>query len=393
MVLPPNVSPLSKRERAKTMTDSHLPASVAVIGAGIFGVSTAVHLARLGVPTTLLNDGPIMNGASGRSLAWLNSARRRSSQYHYLRLLGMERYRMLALQNPGLHWLKFGGGLTWDADDDGNEIEDVFAFERARGYQSMHLDRTQVSSITPGIDSNAITRQGAIFNPAEGWVDLPSLCRHLLDEFENLGGVLRPEVGNCVVAVEDGRVAGVSAMEAGFVAADAVLVAAGPQVPAMAAALGQKIADATPISMLVITEPVSHSLKAVLNTPRVALRPAPDGKLALDSAWSEEEIFIDDHGSYQIDQGTVDQLLREASAVLEGNPVLQAKSVHIGPKPIPGDGEPVFGELDTVRGCYVAFSHSGATLGLIAGELLAEEIATGKPNPVLEQFRPGRFSA
>jgi glycine/D-amino acid oxidase-like deaminating enzyme len=45
-----------------------------------------------------------------------------------------------------------------------------------------------------------------------------------------------------------------------------------------------------------------------------------------------------------------------------------------------------------VPGCFVAFTHSGATLGLIAGELLSDEILTGKQHPMLATFRPGRFS-
>jgi glycine/D-amino acid oxidase-like deaminating enzyme len=39
----------------------------------------------------------------------------------------------------------------------------------------------------------------------------------------------------------------------------------------------------------------------------------------------------------------------------------------------------------------VAFTHSGATLGLIAGELIAEEVVQRAPHPLLDPFRPGRF--
>jgi glycine/D-amino acid oxidase-like deaminating enzyme len=77
------------------MNASTKPSKVVVIGGGIFGVSTAVHLARLGVSTVLINDGPLANGASGRSLAWLNSARKRTDAYHRLRLAGIDRYRTL----------------------------------------------------------------------------------------------------------------------------------------------------------------------------------------------------------------------------------------------------------------------------------------------------------
>ena len=46
-----------------------------------------------------------------------------------------------------------------------------------------------------------------------------------------------------------------------------------------------------------------------------------------------------------------------------------------------------------VAGLHVAFTHSGATLGLIAGELLADQIVTGEAHPLLATFGPGRFLA
>jgi glycine/D-amino acid oxidase-like deaminating enzyme len=63
----------------------------------------------------------------------------------------------------------------------------------------------------------------------------------------------------------------------------------------------------------------------------------------------------------------------------------------MGPKPIPGDGEPVLGRVDEIGGLHLAFTHSGATLALIAGELLAREIRSGEPHPMLTPFNPRRF--
>jgi glycine/D-amino acid oxidase-like deaminating enzyme len=84
--------------------------------------------------------------------------------------------------------------------------------------------------------------------------------------------------------------------------------------------------------------------------------------------------------------------MREVSAVLAGNPALELDSYGVGPKPVPKDGEPVLGALDGITGYHVAFTHSGATMGLIAGELLAREIVTGEMSPLLASFRPGRFA-
>ncbi|OHV23011.1 FAD-binding oxidoreductase [Rhizobium sp. RMa-01] len=375
------------------MNASPKPSNVVVIGGGIFGVSTAVHLARLGIATVLVSDGPLANGASGRSLAWLNSARKRSDAYHRLRLAGIDRYRTLAARYPDAPWLRFDGGLTWDADDAGNEIAEVFDFERDLGYHAQWLAQENIADATPGVDTGAVTPQGAIFNPGEGWVDLPSLIGLLAEEFRSLGGQVVTDAGRATIDVDGARVCGVSAADGRRWDAESVLLAAGGDVPAIVAEAGQHIDDATPVALLVRTKPIRHSLKAVLNTPRIAIRPTPNGGFALDSAWSEEEVGVKPDGSYDVRQSTLDGLLREASKVLEGNPTLEIDDYGVGPKPIPGDGEPVFGELPSIWGYFVAFSHSGATLGLIAGELLADEIATGRRHPLLAEFRPERFSA
>ena len=373
------------------MHASTRPSKVVVVGGGIFGVSTAVHLARLGVQTTLINDGALANGASGRSLAWLNSARRRSDAYHRLRLAGIDRYRTLSVKYPDATWLRFDGGLTWDADDADNDIAAVFDYERDLGYDAQLLAPDQIAKTTPGVDARSVTRQGAIFNPGEGWVDLPSLIGILAEEFRALGGEIVTDAGRATVNVQGGRASGVTTAGGADWAADAVLLAAGGEVPAIVALAGQHIGDDTPIALLVRTKPIKHPLKAVLNTPRVAIRPTPDGAFALDSAWSEEEVIKKADGSYEIKLSTLEGLLLEASKVLEGNPKLEIADYGVGPKPIPGDGEPVFGELQAIPGYFVAFSHSGATLGLIAGELLAHEIATGRRHPLLASFRPERF--
>ncbi|MDX8461871.1 NAD(P)/FAD-dependent oxidoreductase [Mesorhizobium humile] len=362
-----------------------------VVGAGVFGVSTAFHLARLGVQTTIVNDGAVANGASSRSLAWLNSARKRSAAYHKLRIQGLERYKAFAASHDCSAWLRFDGGLTWDADDASNQIAEIHRHEQSIGYQTQLLAPSELSAVTPGVDPRAVSPQGAIFNAGEGWVDLPSLINLLLAEFRERGGRILSDAGSADVTLANGRVSGVKTTSGEVVGADVVVVATGPAVPAMAAKVGRHIGDGTTRALLVFSKPVPHPLRAVLNTPRVAIRPTPNGAFALDSAWSEEEVIVRDDGTYEAKPSTIAGLLKEASSVLEGNPRLVLQSLHVGPKPIPADGEPVVGQLTDIPGYHVVFSHSGATLGLIAGELLAGEIVSGTANPLLEPFRPSRF--
>lgn len=374
------------------MTDKTISSAV-IIGAGIFGVSTGVQLARRGIRVTILNDGPAANGASGRSLSWLNSARMRSEPYHRLRMAGIDRYRTLFAQYPDTDWLRFDGGLTWDADDAANEIAAAYRHEVSLAYDAQHLAVGEVAAVTPGLDARAITPQGAIFNAGEGWVDLPVLIDLLLQEFAALGGVLVTDQGAARVIIENGHACGAQTASGDRFEAEAVVVATGPAVPKVVAESGVTIGDGTPIALLVQTKPLNHPLRAVLNTPRVAIRPAPGGTFSLDADWAADEgVTLHPDGSYAVDDAVVDALMAEASRVMEGNPKLEIASIGVGGKPIPGDGEPVIGALKAIPGYYVAFSHSGATLGLIVGELLAYEIATASEHPMLETFRPERFA-
>ncbi len=375
------------------MTDNTISSAV-IIGAGIFGVSTGVQLARRGIQVTILNDGPAANGASGRSLSWLNSARMRSEPYHRLRIAGIDRYRTLASQNPDAEWLRFDGGLTWDADDERNEIDAAYRYEVSLGYDAQWLSGADVARVTPGVNASAVTPQGAIFNPGEGWVDLPALIELLLKEFFALGGALVTDQGAARAVIEGGRAVGAETATGGRFAADAVVLATGPAVPRMAAESGQTIGDGTPVALLVQTKPLAHPLRAVLNTPRVAVRPGPGGVFSLDADWAADEgVALRPDGGFDIDDSIVAALLEEAARVMEGNPKLEVGSIGVGGKPIPGDGEPVVGAVKAIPGYYVVFSHSGATLGLIMGELLAYEVALGTEHPMLEPFRPERFAS
>jgi len=141
----------------------------------------------------------------------------------------------------------------------------------------------------------------------------------------------------------------------------------------------------------VTTESLPHNLTAVLNTPRVSLRPAPGGALAVDSDWPNVSITHDADGAYGVPDAVVTALLAEASRVLLGHPPLAAARCGIGLKPIPGDGDPVLGGVDDLPGLSLAFTHSGATLGLIVGELLAYEIVEGTIHPMLAEFNVRRF--
>lgn len=363
---------------------------VVVLGGGVLGVSTACHLARAGVAVTLVTEGPLTSGASGRSLAWLNSAAVRSEPYHRLRLAGIDRYRTLASRLGPVGWLRFTGSLTWLADPDDLQRDHEHAI--AHGYDSRWLSRSEVADLVPGVAPDAVPATGALLRAGEGWVDLPTLSRLLADELVRRGGRVLTGTGPARPVVVGGAVVGVRTSAGERVAADTVVLASGHTVPGLLAELGIAVPDATQLALQVGTARVRTDLASVLNTPGASVRPTPTGGLVVDADWASAQVVSHPNG-YAVPPDVVDGLLTAASGVLSGHPPLEVDRVGVGPKPVPGDGEPVLGGLDDVAGLSVAFTHSGATLALIVGELLADEITSGRAHPMLAPFHARRFPA
>jgi len=372
------------------MSEKSVAKTVVVLGGGVLGVSTAWQLAKAGARVTLVTEAELCSGASGRSLSWLNSAGERSQPYHALRMAGIDRYRTLFARHPDLDWLRFDGALCWAADDEAG-TKARHAYEKALGYDSHLVDQTTVSHVDPKVNATALDSV-AIANPGEGWVSLPHLVEHLVQELKAAGGEVIEHAGKASVIVTAGRAAGVRSEKRGEFIADRVLVACGPWTPEVVAPLGVHIANGSPVSMLVTSTVQDRGLKVVMNTPRAAIRPNPGNTLAVDHDWYEEDIVAHADGRYSIDEAVVSQLMVEAGRLVGDGSPLAAQSWKIGLKPVPGDGEPVVGELKNVPGCFVAFTHSGATLALILGELLTDEMLTGAKHPMLSTFRPERFS-
>jgi glycine/D-amino acid oxidase-like deaminating enzyme len=365
---------------------------VGVIGGGVIGVSSAYHLARRGAKVYLVTEGALASGASGRSLSWINSAGIRSEHYHQFRMIAIDRYRTLFAREPTVGWLRFDGGLRWLSPERVRTLGEIHAHEVAHGYDSQLLTPDQVAARIPGVNAAAVPASGAIWNPGEGWVDLSSLINYMAQELIKLGGELITDAGEASVKASAGRVTAVRTEGRGDIEVDAALLATGSKVPQMAAQFDVTIPNATTTALSIKTRPVESLLRVVLNTPRASLRPTPDGALAVDSDWTQPFIDVQADGTYRAPAETIKELLAEASQLLADTPQLTAATCRIGPKPIPGDGEPVLGPLGKITGLYVAFTHSGATLALIIGELLAYEMITGQPHPLLGPFAVRRFT-
>jgi glycine/D-amino acid oxidase-like deaminating enzyme len=63
----------------------------------------------------------------------------------------------------------------------------------------------------------------------------------------------------------------------------------------------------------------------------------------------------------------------------------------VGYRPTPADGFPAVGRLPGIAGLFLAVTHSGITLAPAIGRFLAEEIRSGRRDPLLAPYGPERF--
>lgn len=368
------------------------PRSVVVIGAGILGLATAARLVAQGARVIVLSLAGSHRTASLRSFSWLNSLGRHTASYQQLREQGLQRYRALAQTLGEPAWLRFSGSLSWVPEGDGAALKMLHTHLMAIGYPVQWLSQAQASRVEPALAMTAISAEGVLNAPNEGWVDLPPLLDVLRRAVVDAGGIVQETARAPWVRTSQGAVDGVVLHDGTMLDADAVVVAAGAATPSILRENGLTMPARSTLSGLVWARVRGNcALTSVVRTPAISVRPCADGSLVLHADAADVQVQGDETQGYRLSAATVASVLEDTRAMLAGAPKLDVLGVGAGLRPIPGDGHPVVGALPNIPGYYVAFSHSAATLGPLLGELLADEILEDTVSPLLADFRPDRF--
>lgn len=369
-----------------TQTNVHL-----VIGGGIIGSAIAARLADRGAKVTLIDDTSEEEPASVRTLGWVNDAAPTLPEYSRLRIIGRERL-LQAQGRSKRQWYGYSGRLDWVSEGGrqalptaSETVNESIAEETARlagiGEDAYLLRPDEAARIEPTLDPSTI-KGPVLYNASEGWVDLPELIAELREQVISRGGVIehRRVVG---LVLQGDRVLGVTTDEGEQFVADSVTVAAGANTPALLASAGIDLPADTNIGVTVITEPLSAPPRVLLRAPYAGARPDHQGRLVIVAGSLADRL---EGGAVPAD--AIDSVLDHVSGFLVGRPVLQVQRVHVGRRPIPGGGLPVVGAVATRPGLSVAFTHSGATVGLLIGQLLADELIGDPSSNLLASFRP-----
>jgi glycine/D-amino acid oxidase-like deaminating enzyme len=367
---------------------------IAIIGAGIIGAATADQLSRAGARVTLVDAQDPGHGASGTSLAWLNSNNKQPRDYHDLSVQGIEEWRRLAGGLGEPPWYVPTGSIAWaDTDDGRTDLAGRVARLRDWGYPAAELTEARLAQLEPQL--RLPTGAHVAHFASEGFLHGRRAVQALVARAQ--AGAAAVVTGSPVDAVEsDGTVVtGVRLADGRRITADAFVICAGAATPGLLAELGISVAlvpaDApqSPAPSLVGHVATGAPLiRRVVQSPALSTRPLQSAGLYLEAG--DLNGTVDAHTEAATLDRHLAELVTRARAIL---PALREKvpvSGRICVRPLPTDGLPIIGWLPTLGNAYLIVTHSGMTLGALLGRLATAELL-GTPQSVLQPYRPTRF--
>ena len=358
---------------------------VAVVGAGIIGASVAYHLTRRGAKVEVVEAARPGAGTSTATFAYLNAIRH-PKPYAAFRLSAMDYWHRLAGE-LGAGDLVHADGALFCADNPGDTTQlQAHAADAAEiGLKTQWLSRDAVmEDLEPDLDLPD-TGQPVLRVPQEGRLEVGPMIGRLLAAALDGGASLRK---GAVRRIETGGPALRLHLVDGVLAADRMVVCAGPQTSDVLSAAGIALPIERRPGVTIVTRPTALRLRHVVYARKVHF--VPDGAGRILAGRTDYRTVLPSREEAAAHGAETLGLLRP---LLRGFDDAEPECVRIGVRSIPGDGLPVVGPIPGLDGVYVAVSHSGISLGALIGLCAAEEIVDRTTPASLLPYRPDRFAA
>ena len=240
---------------------THSP-HIAVIGAGILGMFTAVNLIERGAQVTVIDASSIASGSSGRSIG--NVGTQFTDPFNLmLRRHSLRQYR--ALEARGLDFNRIGYLRLARTDAQMARIEETATLRVQAGFRSQVISAEALTQLVPHMDPQGFA--GGMFGPDDGFIDPPHACTMLAEDLRAAGGVLRQY---CRVLGLVRRPVGGYRLETDkeAVDCDAVVNAGGAWAPSIAALLGQTLhvrPERHEAMAILLDEPLPYTMPMVMD--------------------------------------------------------------------------------------------------------------------------------
>lgn len=364
------------------------PSRVVIVGGGIWGCSIAYHLARAGVPEVLvLERRELASGNTSQAAGLVGQLR--ASEPMARAIMGvvarLARWEAEHGEDPGFR--QVGSLKLALTEGRAAELQGHVAQARRWGLEVELISPREAQARVPLLETKGM--KACAFIPTDGYAEPYTLAMALARAARRLGVRLRTQSPVTAITVRRGRVTGVATPD-GPVPAEAVVVAAGPWVELIGAALGLRWPTVPIRHQLWVTAPMDGVPRdmPVVRVPdaSVYIRPEVGGVLLggfegcpksvamaeLPPAFAIEET--------ERDLGVLEELGRGLTRAF---PALQAAPIIRGCAGLPTftpDGEYLIGEVPRIRGLFVAAGCNaiGIAGSLLIGEWVSELILDGK---------------
>ena len=369
-------------------------ADVVVVGGGVMGCSILYNLAARGVTNTLLLERSVLgSGSTGRSQAIIRT--------HYsnpftaaMAWESLQIYRDFQQRLGGPSGFVETGYFVMVGEDDRQAMESNIALNRTVGIDTYLVSLEEAATIAPMLDVNGVT--SVAYEPRSGYADPYAVTTTYARAARELGATVQMGAEALSVQVENGRVTGV-VTNAGTVATDTVVVAAGPWAPPLLGPLGFDI----PL------EPVRHQVVQIQRPwdilpqhPAVAdiatkASFRPDGDQFTLIGVGEDEIVDRDSFNPAVDLEPAAAAFERASRRMPALGQGYFRGGWAGLFTVTPDWHPVLDRVEGAEGAYcaVGFSGHGFKLAPMIGAVMSELVTEGEATSVdIKPLRASRFS-
>lgn len=354
---------------------------IIVIGAGVIGLAIAEQLALTDAEVTILDAGAAMGATSSRGLAWVNASNKSPWPYFQLNAEGVRAHaeQSTKAQEPWFHQVGTVAAQSYRSGLD-SRLDDHTRW----GYQFSE-GRLEEFLGEGGLRESFLDEEALLY-PQEGWIDTELFKKKSLQNIQEKQGVVHEHTPVVSIEVSENGIH-IETADGTIHVTDAVINAAGTGAPAVAAMVGRNLPMRNRWGVIAQVQTVGNPMGHVLMHDLLDIRPGLAGSHFLHSD--------------QVD-ATLPENPEEADLSSQLNELLErAKQLHsmfddavlidstVGLRPIPSDGLPVIGPVNSVPGYYEAISHSGLTVAPVLGEILSRMVMK-KP---IEELDLSLFSA
>ena len=366
---------------------------VAVIGAGVIGVTVAAELARKGADVVLFDQSSPGAGTSSTSYAWLNSNGKEPRAYFDLNLAGLRAHKRLSPTDES-GWIGLGGHVEFAVDD--AHCRDLAArVERLapRDYGAEIITPDRARELLPDVRLPDGVKL-IVYFANEAYAYPAKYIAFMLNRARAAGAEIR--TGRSVVHVRSTGEGAAIELEDGTVhLADRVVSAVGRWTQAFTSGIGYMVpvkefsepGDVV-VGYLATTNPLPVQLSRLVTSPWLNVRPAGGGRLMLQAL--DLDGTADPRNVPDPESDLAQTFLARLQTLMGNTDGARIEEIVVGQRVMPDDGRTIVGPVPNVPWLYVVATHSGITLAPYLGETVAAEVL-GVKQDAFEEFRIERF--